>query len=503
MMTPERWRQVDGVLQQAQELEGDALRRFLDAACAGDEELRREVESLLAAERAEDNFLSQPVMEVAAGIIANNSTGRETAQQYDDQLPSNAPTLIKAGQDDGQLRLGLMQGVLLDGRYLIERELGRGGIGVVFLAQDQRLSGKRVVIKVLLEHWLKTDNRLWFERKFREEIKALALIDHPGVVPALDVGQLPDGRSYLVMQFVAGEPLSQSISPSGIALKRAANLIHQIALALYAAHEKGVIHRDLKPDNILLQTVDGEERIKLIDFGIATVRDAIGTGSSSTTVVAGTPRYMAPEQLQGKPEKASDTYALGVIIYQLVTGQLPFNSKTLTEIAAEQRAGIKVRPRDLHPDLPEAAERAILKALAIDPANRYQDAREFGNQFRQAIEAVDPFQTNIGVSLQEDAPVYSDAPPTQRFPSRRRFLISAATLLAMLLLGALAWRGLRFDRTDSGNNPPVNPKPTLPAVTERTVSYSFWLKRAAHPRNVEPVLSRDLIGGPRDEFRIN
>ncbi|HMY76464.1 MAG TPA: hypothetical protein PLQ88_31890, partial [Blastocatellia bacterium] len=151
-MTPERWRQVDGVLQQAQELEGDALRRFLDAACAGDEELRREVESLLAAERAEDNFLSQPVMEVAAGIIANNSTGRETAQQYDDQLPSNAPTLIKAGQDDGQLRLGLMQGVLLDGRYLIERELGRGGIGVVFLAQDQRLSGKRVVIKVLLEH---------------------------------------------------------------------------------------------------------------------------------------------------------------------------------------------------------------------------------------------------------------------------------------------------------------------------------------------------------------
>lgn len=480
-MDPERWKQIDHVLQAAQELDGDERRRFLDVACAKDEELRREIESLLAASPRNGDDLSLPAMEVVARRMADEMAGRETAMGKDRPLPSNAPTLIANRQVGNQPPLQFAAGEMLNDRYLIERELGRGGIGVVFLAQDRKLYDMQVVIKVLLEQWLKSDHRPWLERKFQDEMRALALINHHGVVPVHDVGELPDGRSFLVMKYVPGEPLSKSISPGGIPLKRAANLIHQIAHALTAAHEKHVIHRDLKPDNILLQNVDGEERIKLIDFGIATVRDAINTASTATKTLAGTPRYMAPEQLEGKPEKASDIYALGVIAYQLVTGQLPFNSKSPTEIAAEQHAGIKALPCQLRSDLPEAAEAAILKALALDPANRYQNAPEFSGQFQQAIEAVDSFQTNVGVLPQEEKPVQpmpvTDAPLTQRFPSRRRFLIPAAALLVAMMASLLAWQNLRPVNPDALIPTSPSPTPALPAVAERALSYSLLAKK--------------------------
>lgn len=500
MMDAERWQQIDRVLQAAQELEGDERRRFLDVACAKDEELRREVDSLLAQESGD---FSLGAMEIVARQMAGELAKRETATVNDSLLPNSAPTLIANLQNGIQPSLRFAPGELLNDRYLIERELGRGGIGVVFLAQDQKLYGMQVVIKVLLEQWMKSDHRLWFERKFQDELKALALINHHGVVPVHDVGQLPDGRSFLVMKYVPGEPLSESISPGGIALKRAANLIHQIAHALTAAHDKGVIHRDLKPANILLQTVDGEEKIKLIDFGIATVRDAISTASPTTKTLAGTPRYMAPEQLQGKPEKASDIYALGVIAYQLVTGEFPFNGKSPTEIAAEQRAGIKALPRDLRPDLPEAAGTAILKALAIDLADRYQDARDFGNQFRQTIEAVDPYQTNVGVLPQEEesAQPVPDAPHTQRIPSRRRFLIPAAAMLAVsILAGVLAWRGQQFSNQPVPSAAPGKSATALPAAPERALSHALSFQ---NPRRQVTGRPDEIIFQAGDKARLD
>ena len=280
----------------------------------------------------------------------------------------------------------LYAGMLLDGRYLIERELGRGGISVVYLAHDQQLLSKPVVIKVLLEQSEDLDLDGWSRQKFEQEIEALARIDHPGVVGVFDAGKLPNGKPYFVMQFVEGVTLRSVISAQGMDLARVERIIRQISHALGAAHEKGVIHRDLKPANIMLQRLgEKEEYVKLIDFGIATVKDSHVRPSGETSRVAGTILYMAPEQLMGKPSLASDIYALGVITYEMITGRQPFNPDSPFELLELQRAGVKVKPTMLRPDLPSKAQEVILKALSFHPDNRYASAQEFGESLARAL----------------------------------------------------------------------------------------------------------------------
>jgi len=180
--------------------------------------------------------------------------------------PSNPPAPPSGASTEVYL------GTRLKGRYLIERELGRGNIGVVYLAHDEQLISKPVVIKVLLEE---SDENEWFKKKFRHEIEALARIDHPGVVGVLDAGEMPDGKAYLVMQFIDGCNLRSLMKVEGMNLERVANLVKQIGHALNAAHDKRIYHRDLKPENIMVQDLgDGDEQVKLVDFGIAKVNDA-------------------------------------------------------------------------------------------------------------------------------------------------------------------------------------------------------------------------------------
>jgi serine/threonine protein kinase len=163
--------------------------------------------------------------------------------------------------------------MLLKGRYLIEKELGRGGIGLVYLARDHHLHSRPVVIKVLLEGTEGDADRQWFERKFLQEIEALARIDHPSVIGILDTGEMPNGQPFFVMQFVVGDSLRAAMQPGPMEFNRVAGLIRQMGNALHAAHEQGIIHRDLKPENIMLQQLsNGEDLVKLIDFGIATVK---------------------------------------------------------------------------------------------------------------------------------------------------------------------------------------------------------------------------------------
>lgn len=276
-------------------------------------------------------------------------------------------------------------GVILDRRYRIEKELGRGSIAIVYLAIDEKLPKMKVVVKVLREKWDDDKQRKYFERKFREEIEALKRINHPGVVRPLDIGELSDGRSYLVMESIEGATLRGEIDPRGMDLARVANLFRQIGQALSATHKKGVLHRDLKPENIMLQVIDDEEYAKLIDFGIATVVDQLNPTVIKTTAVSGTVPYMAPEQLSGKPELASDIYALGVIAYELVTGRLPFNPLSPYQLLELQREGVKINPRNLRPDLPVAAENTILKALSFDAKQRPASVREFVNSFVGAL----------------------------------------------------------------------------------------------------------------------
>lgn len=275
-------------------------------------------------------------------------------------------------------------GVTLDSRYSIQRELGQGGVGAVYLAGDRKLHDKLVVIKVLLE---KSFQNSWVVQKFQQEKEALARVDHPGVVGILDTGELPDGKPYLVMQFIDGATLRSQIKPEGVSLERAAELMKQIGRALGAAHDKGIFHRDLKPENIMLQSYGGgEEQVKIIDFGIAKLKDSIVAPSTATGATAGTVSYMAPEQLSGRPVSAAmDIYAMGAIAYELVTGRKPFNPETGFELLEMQRAGVRVRPSDLRPSLPADAEQIILRALSFEPKDRFQNARELGDALARAL----------------------------------------------------------------------------------------------------------------------
>jgi serine/threonine protein kinase len=290
----------------------------------------------------------------------------------------------------------------LNDRYVIEKELGRGGMGIVYLAHDTRLHSLRVVIKTMLEgQGLALDNH-WFRKKFDKEVEALARIKHHGVVGVIDLGELPDGRPFFVMQYVEGTSLRTLMKQYLMELELAATIIHQVGSALNAAHEVGVTHRDLKPENIIVQTLrPGERSVKLIDFGIATVKDLQAIQSDSKTVVAGTLPYLSPEQLRGEPVPASDIWSMGVLAYELITGRPPFLTDNVLALADLQLAGVSTMPKTLRPELSEAAQAVILKALSYDPEARYAHAYEMGEALLRAVELTDYFGPKVTNVMQE------------------------------------------------------------------------------------------------------
>jgi serine/threonine protein kinase len=189
------------------------------------------------------------------------------------------------------------------------------------------------------------------------------------------------------MQYIDGVTLRSQIKPEGMSLERAAEIIRQTGRALSAAHDRGIFHRDLKPENIMLQTFgSGEEQVKIIDFGIAKLKDSVIAPSTMTGATAGTVAYMAPEQLSGRPvSAATDIFAMGAIAYELVTGRKPFNPETGFELLEMQRGGVRVKPKDLRPSVSEAASDLILRSLSFDAQRRFTSARELGDALARAL----------------------------------------------------------------------------------------------------------------------
>jgi serine/threonine protein kinase len=387
----------------------------------------------------------------------------------------------------------LTPGAILGERYLIEKELGRGGIGIVYLARDQRIHGRPVVIKLLLEELARHDSKAWFEKKFKEEIKALSKITHPGVVRVLDMGELTDGRSYLVMQHISGDSLRDHIGPQGMELQRAARLVRQIGQALAGAHEQGVLHRDLKPENIMLQNIAGEEYIKIIDFGIATVLDKTMTPETRITAIAGTVAYMAPEQLIGKPSAASDIYALGTISYEMLTGRLPYNPASIYQLLELQRAGVRVKPCEVRPDLPEAAQTAILKALSFNPEDRQKRAGEFSDALAEALEAGKP--TEIREARSGFANTIRAFSGSQKYRTRRVF-----TLISVLLVTALLAVASWLYMTSIIRLPPAEQ-----SVEELRLNYSLTVQKnpKRYPGSMPFQAPRGMIFEAGDQVRLN
>lgn len=419
-------------------------------------------------------------------------------------------------------KMELRPGLKLNRRYLIEKELGRGGIGIVYLARDERLHLMPVVIKFLLDG--KSQNA-WLQKKFFQEVEALARLNHPGIVKVLDKDYTQDGKPFFVMEFVNGKSLRAVMTADGLDFEYAAYLLRQIGQALGTAHREGIFHRDLKPENIILQVLaDGDEQIKLIDFGLAKVRNSDLGSTTEIAMVAGSLNYIAPEQLLSHPiSAATDIYSLAIIAYELVTGRRPFNIDAPNSVAAAQQLMILqqsediVSPKRLRPSLTDAAQALILKALTFHPANRPQDARAFSEALANALigsvnswpstaapqtaimntqqiaqhptvdlstQATDDFAQQPTVNISAPAALYSATTETTMNRGAKhsgKFWALIAAFIVVALVGAI-FLGKRFLATPeaatvSQASSPAQPASLAPAEAERRLTYSITVQK--------------------------
>jgi beta-lactam-binding protein with PASTA domain/predicted Ser/Thr protein kinase len=262
----------------------------------------------------------------------------------------------------------LARDTVIDGRYRVIKRLGSGGMADVYCAEDSQL-GRRVAVKVLHRRFAEDQQ---FVERFRREASSAAGLQHPNIVGIFDRGEW-DGTYYIAMEFVEGRTLKDIIREKGPAPPDAAvDITLQILRAARFAHKRGVVHRDIKPHNVL---IDQDGRVRVTDFGIARAgtSDMTETGS-----IMGTAQYLSPEQARGAPvDQRSDLYSIGIVLYELLTGQVPFDAESPVTVALKQVNEQPVPPRRLVPEIPPALDAIVLRAMEKDPARRFADADEF------------------------------------------------------------------------------------------------------------------------------
>ena len=348
------------------------------------------------------------------------------------------------------------------GEYEIGHLLGEGGMGVVYAATHPEI-GKRVAIKVLAPHAAQHPDLI---RRFKEEARAVNKIRHPNIIDIFAFNQLPDGRHYFVMEYLEGENLTARLERGGMEFAELRRLLGQICSALEAAHEEGVIHRDLKPDNIwVAKQHRSESRIKLLDFGIAKLSDHLPSVKTTQAGVSlGTPHYMAPEQGLGRPiDHRADIYALGVVLYQIFAGALPFNGATTHEIVLKHVTEVPPPPSSYRPIAPAAMERIILDCLEKAPERRPRSVRELSERIEAAFAGESHSLARPGgTAMIPRLPTVAAAAPAPRPPAPGRtellpegggFSRSDATQTApaTTLRGATGERATLDDNPGEGN----------------------------------------------------
>ncbi len=491
-MTPERYQQINRLFHEALEQTGEHRAEFLRQACGDDQSLRLEVERMIAAHEHAGNFLNTPAF---APSLIHKESAQERARQSGQQT-------------------GLIIGSEI-GRYRILSKLGEGGMGVVFLAEDTILE-RRVALKLLPAEYTLDRDRV---RRFEQEARAASALNHPNIITIHEIGQadiLGLDLHFIAEEYIEGQTLRRRIRNGGLSLLDALDVAVQAANALHVAHATGIVHRDVKPENIMLRP-DGF--IKILDFGLAKLLEPETTRSTlnmeysaplqsltAPGAILGTAAYMSPEQARGLDIDArSDIWSLGVVLYETLTGQAPFGGGTAADVI------VSIIDREPPPlsrtasKTPPELERIVMKALAKNRDERYQTANdlaidlkslkrrlEFDAEYMRMSDSL-PRRKSSGAlagglagapaTTEEHATRRTDARDLKTLPlsnaslqhwrNRQRWLPVAAFFLAMTAIGIAVWPSLR-------------PKPSVPAFStmpERIISYSLTSQRMrdGHP----------------------
>ncbi len=414
MMDHARWDRIQSLFHEAADLPQDQQVVFLDSACGSDRELMAEVLAMLAADGGAGSLLDRDMAHVAAHVLDNTAQFSANSKEF--------------------------------GQYTIKSVLGEGGMGVVYLAERKDL-GNLVAIKVLRDAWLSPARR----ERFSSEQKTLSQLTHAGIARLYDANTLADGTPWFVMEYVEGLPLTDYCEKYNCSIKRRLQLFRQVCDAVQYAHQHAVIHRDLKPSNILVKKAGG---IRLLDFGIAKQMESLDRPVDQTRTILRlmTPAYAAPEQIRGAQLGAhTDVYSLGVILYELLTGKLPFDLENLTPGEA---ATVVVSHEPGKPSLairrstkPPGDALALggtawadlnvlcLTAMHKDPERRYRSVEAL-------IRDVDHYLCNEPLEARPDDVAYR----LRKFLGRNRDAVAATALVLAIIIGLVVFFTLRLAR---------------------------------------------------------
>lgn len=444
-MTPERWRQLKSLLQTALERPSEERAKFLAEACDEDEDLRQQVELLIESHEKVGNFIELPAFELMAGSLVDQ-------------------TQSLVGQAFGH--------------YQIISLLGSGGMGEVYLAEDTTL-GRKTALKVLPPQFTADYDRV---RRFQQEARAASALNHPSIVTIYEVGE-KDSRHFIVSEFIGGETLRQVMAKTPISIPEAIRIATHIASALAAAHDAGIIHRDIKADNIMVRD-DGI--VKLLDFGLAKLTyQAVRTPNATTLIkteqgiVMGTSYYMSPEQARALAVDArTDIWSLGVVIYEMVAGRVPFDGETSSDVIASILNKDPISLVRQAPETPPQLEWIVAKTLRKDREARYQTAKELLTDLRdlkRKLQFAEDLNISSGggsVAFEEHKPMTSPhqlAEVTQHIPTARRWLTSGpvrivAALCLVALVTLVAYFALKSSGLETKNVSPSR----IPSFTQLT-----------------------------------
>ena len=345
-MNSDRWRQIDELFQACLEVDGQRRAALLDNASRSDQALREAVEALLASDSGEWSFIEKPALEVGASLLAEEYRQLESGHRV--------------------------------GHYEIVELIGRGGMGEVYLARDQILN-RPTALKFLPADYTQDKDRL---RRFQREAQAASALNHPNILTIHQLGDV-DGQHFIATELVEGETLRARLSRGLLTPAEAVEVAIQVSSALAAAHKAGIVHRDIKPENIMLRP-DGY--VKVLDFGLAKLTEqhertakpgVVDRLDVSSGLFLGTVKYMSPEQARGLPVDArSDIFSLGVVLYEVVTGNAPFKGRDANDLIKSILEDVPSPLTEYPPDLPEDLQRVLTKALAKDKSQRYQSAAD-------------------------------------------------------------------------------------------------------------------------------